>query len=196
MFKKRKMENKAEELNIESNLIDDQKNSQLENLTEEFLEIENTDDKAVSETEDLQTQLNVANDKYLRLFAEFDNYKRRTSKERIDLFKSAGKDIVIALLPALDDFERAIKAIPENDEGDGIKEGIMLVQNKLKAILQQQGLKEMNSISEVFDADLHEAITSIPAPVDEMKGKILDELEKGYYLNDKVIRFAKVIVGA
>lgn len=190
------MENKAEELNIESNLIDDQKNSQLENLTEEFLEIENTDDKAVSETEDLQTQLNVANDKYLRLFAEFDNYKRRTSKERIDLFKSAGKDIVIALLPALDDFERAIKAIPENDEGDGIKEGIMLVQNKLKAILQQQGLKEMNSISEVFDADLHEAITSIPAPVDEMKGKILDELEKGYYLNDKVIRFAKVIVGA
>ncbi len=196
MFKKRKMENKAEELNIESNLIDDQKNSQSENLTEEFLEIENTDDKAVSEAEDLQTQLNVANDKYLRLFAEFDNYKRRTSKERIDLFKSAGKDIVIALLPALDDFERAIKAIPENEEGDGIKEGIMLVQNKLKAILQQQGLKEMNSISEVFDADLHEAITSIPAPVDDMKGKILDELEKGYYLNDKVIRFAKVIVGA
>jgi len=196
MFKKKKMENKAEDLIDDTNIKNNLREIEIEDGNEILEENENTDDTSVNETPDLQTQLNAANDKYLRLFAEFDNYKRRTSKERMDLFKSAGKDIITAMLPVLDDFERALKALPDNDETSGMKEGIILVQNKLNSILQQQGLKEMISLNENFNVDLHEAITSIPAPSDDLKGKILDELEKGYYLNNKVIRFAKVVVGA
>ena len=190
------MENKAEDLIDDTNIKNNLREIEIEDGNEILEENENTDDTSVNETPDLQTQLNAANDKYLRLFAEFDNYKRRTSKERMDLFKSAGKDIITAMLPVLDDFERALKALPDNDETSGMKEGIILVQNKLNSILQQQGLKEMISLNENFNVDLHEAITSIPAPSDDLKGKILDELEKGYYLNNKVIRFAKVVVGA
>jgi len=196
MFKKKKMENKAEDLIDDTNIKNNLREIEIEDGNEILEENENTDDTSVNETPDLQTQLNAANDKYLRLFAEFDNYKRRTSKERMDLFKSAGKDIITAMLPVLDDFERALKALPDNDETSGMKEGVILVQNKLNSILQQQGLKEMISLNENFNVDLHEAITSIPAPSDDLKGKILDELEKGYYLNNKVIRFAKVVVGA
>ncbi len=196
MFKKKKMENKAEDLIDDTNIKNNLREIEIEDGNEILEENENTDDTSVNETPDLQTQLNAANDKYLRLFAEFDNYKRRTSKERMDLFKSAGKDIITAMLPVLDDFERALKALPDNDETSGMKEGVILVQNKLNSILQQQGLKEMISLNENFNVDLHEAITGIPAPSDDLKGKILDELEKGYYLNNKVIRFAKVVVGA
>lgn len=196
MFKKKKMENKAEDLIDDTNIKNNLREIEIEDDNEILEENENTDDTSVNETPDLQTQLNAANDKYLRLFAEFDNYKRRTSKERMDLFKSAGKDIITAMLPVLDDFERALKALPDNDETSGMKEGVILVQNKLNSILQQQGLKEMISLNENFNVDLHEAITGIPAPSDDLKGKILDELEKGYYLNNKVIRFAKVVVGA
>lgn len=161
-----------------------------------------TEDKAaepvaeLSATEKLQQENAALNDKYLRLFAEFDNYKRRTQKERVELLQTAGKDVVVSLLPVLDDFERAIKATENATEVNAIREGIILVQNKLKSILSQKGLKEMESIHTVFDTDKHEAITNIPAPSDDLKGKVVDELEKGYTLNDKVIRFAKVVVGA
>lgn len=150
----------------------------------------------LSAEEKLQQENSVLNDKYLRLFAEFDNYKRRTQKERIELLQTAGKDVVVSLLPVLDDFDRALKATENATEVNAIREGIMLVQTKLKSILTQKGLKEVESLHTAFDTDIHEAITKIPAPTDDLKGKVVDELEKGYTLNDKVIRFAKVVVGA
>lgn len=148
-----------------------------------------------SEEEKLRADLSEANDKYLRLYAEFDNFKRRTTKERIDLLQTAGRDVLQSLLPVLDDFERALKSMESASDVASVKEGINLVHSKFKNILTQKGLKEMESIGSVFDADLHEAITNIPAPSDEMKGKVIDEVEKGYFLNEKVIRFAKVVVG-
>ncbi len=141
-------------------------------------------------------ELTQANDKYLRLYAEFDNFRRRTIKEREDARKTEGKDIIVALLPVLDDFERALRSMDTATDVASVKEGVTLIQHKLKNILSQKGLKEMGSIGNTFDPDLHEAITSIPAPTDDMKGKVVDEMEKGYELNEKVIRFAKVIVGA
>jgi molecular chaperone GrpE len=150
----------------------------------------------ISAEEKLQQENAALNDKYLRLFAEFDNYKRRTQKERVELLQTAGKDVVVSLLPVLDDFERALKATENATEVNAIREGIMLVQTKLRGILSQKGLKEMESMHTVFDTDIHEAITKIPAPSDDLKGKVVDELEKGYTLNDKVIRFAKVVVGS
>lgn len=150
----------------------------------------------VSAEDKLKEELALANDKFLRLYAEFDNYKRRTSKERVELLQTAGKDVIVSLLPVLDDFERASRAIENAKDVASVKEGVGLVYNKLKNLLAQKGLKEMVSKGEVFDADIHEAVTNIPAPTDAMKGKIVDVLEEGYLLNDKVIRFAKVVVGA
>lgn len=152
---------------------------------------------AASSTEDkLKEEIAQANDKYLRLYAEFDNFRRRTSKERQELLQTAGKDVIVALLPVLDDFERAVKSMEKATDIVAVKEGVALVQHKIKNILAQKGLKEMESAGLPFDAELHEAITSIPAPTDALKGKIVDELEKGYSLNDKVVRFAKVVVGS
>jgi molecular chaperone GrpE len=144
----------------------------------------------------LKEELALANDKYLRLYAEFDNFRRRTTKERIDLLQTAGKEVIVSLIPVLDDFERAVKSMEAATDIKAVKEGVVLVQNKINNILSQKGLKPMESIGQAFDADLHEAITNIPAPSDDLKGKVIDEMEKGYYLNDSVIRFAKVIVGA
>lgn len=156
---------------------------------------ENTDNTPSAE-EKFKEELSQANDKYLRLYAEFDNFRRRTIKEREDARKTEGKDVIVALLPVLDDFERALRSMDTVTDVIPVKEGVALIQHKLKNILAQKGLKEMQSIGTPFDADLHEAITSIPAPTDDMKGKVVDEMEKGYELNDKVVRFAKVIVGA
>jgi molecular chaperone GrpE len=150
----------------------------------------------ISIEDKLKAEATEWNNKYLRLYAEFDNFKRRTSKERLELLQIAGKDVISDLLTVLDDFERAQKSIETATDILSVKEGVTLVQHKLKSILTQKGLKEMESIGKEFDADLHEGITSIPAPSSDLKGKILDELEKGYLLNDKVIRFAKVIIGA
>jgi molecular chaperone GrpE len=141
-------------------------------------------------------ELTQANDKYLRLYAEFDNFRRRTIKEREDARKTEGKDIIVALLPVLDDFERALRSMETVTDVVPVKEGVALIQHKLKSILSQKGLKEMQSIGTTFDPDLHEAITNVPAPTEDMKGKVVDEMEKGYELNEKVVRFAKVIVGS
>jgi len=193
MFNKKK---KEEEPVIENN----QAEQELENAQGETpTDAEHTITEPVVELsveEKLQLENSALNDKYLRLFAEFDNYKRRTQKERVELLQTAGKDVVVSLLPVLDDFERALKATENATEVSAIREGVMLVQTKLKSILSQKGLKEMESINTIFDTDIHEAITKIPAPSDDLKGKVVDELEKGYTLNDKVIRFAKVVVGA
>ncbi|MCX6306731.1 MAG: nucleotide exchange factor GrpE [Bacteroidetes bacterium] len=136
------------------------------------------------------------NDKYLRLYSDFDNFRKRTLKEKIELGKYASADIIIKLLPVLDDFDRAIKAFDANAEaGQAVKDGMILIFNKFTTILNQQGLEQMRTAGEPFDTDFHEAITNIPAPTRELKGKIVDELEKGYLLNGKVIRYAKVVVG-
>ncbi len=163
------------------------------NQNAEAAEVE---ENAPSPVDVLKGELSAANDKYLRLYAEFDNFRRRTIKEREEARKMEGKDLVAALLPVLDDFERALRAMENASDVAPVKEGVVLVQNKLKNILTQKGLKEMDSIGGPFDPELQEAITNIPAPSDEWKGKVIDEMEKGYFLNDKVIRFAKVIVGA
>lgn len=187
----------------------DTENTTTEKAAEEQLNTENpVDETATTEentaepvvelsVEEKLTLENAAlNDKYLRLFAEFDNFKRRTQKERVELLQTAGKEVILSMLPVLDDFDRANKATENATDIAAIREGIQLVHSKLKSILSQKGLKEMESINTLFDTDNHEAITKIPAPTEELKGKVIDELEKGYTLNDKVIRFAKVVVGS
>ena len=143
-----------------------------------------------------EAEVNELKDKYLRLYSEFDNYKRRTSKERLDLLKTANQEMVVALLPVLDDFERARQSMETAQEVEAVKAGVELIYNKLQSIMQQKGLKPMEAVGQPFDADLHEAITQIPVPDESLKGKVIDQVEKGYYLNDKVVRFAKVIIGA
>jgi molecular chaperone GrpE len=148
-----------------------------------------------SAVEKLQQELEEQKDKYLRLFAEFDNFKRRSAKERIELSQTAGKEVIKDLLDVVDDSERAEKQIQASADLAQIKEGIQLVFNKLRNVLQSKGLKAMESVHTDFDVEKHEAITEIPAPTEALKGKVLDEVQKGYYLNDKIIRFAKVVVG-
>ncbi|MBA4198467.1 MAG: nucleotide exchange factor GrpE [Chitinophaga sp.] len=148
-----------------------------------------------NELEKLQAALQEQKDKYLRLAAEFDNFKRRTAKERLELIQTAGKDVVVSLLDVLDDVDRAEKQLNSTADIAVQKEGIQLVFNKIRSSMQSKGVKAMESINADFDVEKHEAITEIPAPTEELKGKVLDEVQKGYYLNDKLIRFAKVVVG-
>ncbi|MCF1193065.1 nucleotide exchange factor GrpE [Mangrovimonas sp. AS39] len=149
----------------------------------------------ISTEEKLQEELKLEKDKFLRLFAEFENYKRRTSKERIELFKTASQDVMVALLPVLDDFERAYNEIAKTEEKELLK-GVELINNKLRNVLKGKGLMEIElNQGDDFNADDHEAVTQIPAPSDDLKGKIIDVVEKGYKLGDKVIRFPKVVTG-
>lgn len=148
-----------------------------------------------SEIEALKAQLEEANDKYLRKVAEFDNYKRRNAKERLELIQTAGKEVITELLDVLDDCDRAQKQVETSEDLAAIRQGVMLVFNKLRTTLQSKGLKPMETIHQDFNPDLHEAITEIPAASEELKGKIADEITKGYLLNDKIIRYAKVVVG-
>lgn len=150
---------------------------------------------ADNELEKKQAELNEIRDKYLRLVAEFDNFKKRNAKERIELMQTANKEVILALLDVVDDMDRATKQLETATDVTAIKDGVMLVFNKLKSTLQSKGLKPMESLHKEFDADLHEAITEIPAPSDDLKGKVIDDLQKGYYLNDKLIRHARVVVG-
>lgn len=147
-----------------------------------------------NELEKLQSEVAELKDKYLRQVAEFDNFRKRTAKERLDLIQTAGKDVIVSLLEVLDDCDRAQKQLENNDDF-AAKEGVLLVFNKLRTTIQNKGVKAMESINQDFNPDLHEAITEIPAPVPSLKGKVLDEVQKGYYMNDKIIRFAKVVVG-
>jgi len=148
-----------------------------------------------NELEKLAAELKEQKDKYIRLMAEFENFRRRTSKERLELIQTAGKDVIISLLDVLDDCDRAEKQLQSNADIEVQKEGIQLVFNKIRTTLQNKGVKAMDSVNTDFDVEKHEAITEIPAPTDALKGKVVDEVQKGYYLNDKLIRFAKVVVG-
>lgn len=178
------MDNQAESQNLsgeEVNTID------IDDVTEPLVPDETK--------QKLREELEEQKDKYVRLFAEFDNFKRRTSKERIELIQTAGKEVIVSLLQVLDDCDRAEVQMQRTDDVKQIKEGVQLVFNKLRKTLQSQGLKAMESLHTDFDVEKHEAITEIPVDDKKLKGKVVDEIEKGYYLNDKLIRFAKVVVG-
>ncbi|MDR0791777.1 MAG: nucleotide exchange factor GrpE [Chitinophagaceae bacterium] len=190
------------------NKINAENDQEMENLSDLII---NADDNAAGTTHlnevveesgdvqkitELENALTEQKDKYMRLMAEFENYKRRTAKERREIEQTGGKDIVILLLDVLDDCERAEKQLTVSKDIAQIKEGVLLVFNKFRAVLQAKGVKQMDdNIGADFDLEKQEAITEIPAPTEELKGKVIDEVQKGYYLNDKIIRFAKVVVG-
>jgi len=190
--KEKEMKNQAEqeelpvEINEEANPRNDEENLQPENENSDTVE---------NETEKLRAELSEQKDKYIRLFAEFDNYRRRTAKENLEIRQTAGKETIISLLDVLDDCERAEKQLEKSGDVQQFTEGALLIFNKLKKVLESKGLQQMESIKTDFDVEKHEAITEIPAPDKHQKGKVIDEIQKGYYLNDKIIRFAKVVVG-
>ncbi len=180
-----------EEERVES---EDASTGDVENDTEEQEEESDIEENPI---EKLQVEVQEAKDKYLRLYSEFENFRRRTAKERLDLIKTANEDLMTALLTVMDDFERAQKALEESEDHKASKEGFDLIYNKFSNILKQKGLKPMeDKAGVVFDTDHHEAISQMPVEKKKMKGKIIDVIEKGYYLDEKVIRFAKVVIGA
>ena len=175
--------NKQGEKKAENNDVKTEKKAEKEEKVEK--KYEKTDAEKLEEL----------NDRYLRLAAEYDNYRKRTLKERMELTKTAGEDILVNILPVMDDFERALNSIDQSKDLHAVKEGIHLIYNKFTEFLKQRGVKEIEAKEKEFDTDLHEAITKIPAPKDDLKGKVVDVIEKGYYLNEKVIRFSKVVIG-
>ncbi len=152
-------------------------------------------DKKQAEIDELKEKLNELNDKHHRLMAEFDNFRRRTMKEKTDLIKSGGESVLVNILPVIDDFERALESLKDVADDDPGKQGTALIYNKFEDFLKQNNVKEIEALNQDFDVDLHEALTKIPAPKEELKGKVVDVIQKGYMLNDKVIRFAKVVIG-
>ncbi|MCH3885278.1 nucleotide exchange factor GrpE [Tenacibaculum aquimarinum] len=177
----------------EDELKDNIKNEELNDIIEENKEVEVKEEKPEPTTEEL---LQAEKDKHLRLFAEFENYKKRTTKERIELFKTAGQEVVTAILPILDDFERALTHIEDDKEAEELRKGVLLIYQKLLNTLEQKGLSAIDvRAGDVFNSELHQAITQIPAPTDDLKGKVIDCVEKGYKLGDKIIRHPKVVVG-
>lgn len=177
------------ELNEENEILDNETNDVSAETGE------NNQESEENTLEQLTKELEEQKEKYLRLFAEFDNFKRRTAKERIDTIKTAGQEVIKDLLSIIDDFERAEKSIEKAKEVEALKDGFLLIKEKLIKSLQSKGLTKMEITDGEFNADFHEAITEIPAPTEEMKGKIIDVVEPGYLLHDKIIRYAKVVVG-
>jgi len=173
----------------------DPENPELEETLEDALEENPTAEKEELELEEKKQELGELKDKYLRLQAEFDNFRKRTIKEKLEFMVTAAQETMSALLPVLDDFDRAKKNAEDESSKEPFSEGVMLVYDKLYKTLEQKGLKAMTSTGEDFDPELHEAITEIPAPNEEMKGKVMDTIEKGYFLKEKIIRHAKVVVG-
>ncbi|MFI5164158.1 MAG: nucleotide exchange factor GrpE [Bacteroidia bacterium] len=171
------------------------KNNDKEEKNQTDPEETKTEMPAAVEEKTSEEKLAELNDKYVRLYADFENFRKRVSKERVDLIKYAGEDVFKQLIPVMDDFERAMKAASQATDIKTIKEGEQLIYNKFKTMFTQSGLQEMNSTGQVFDPELHDAVTNIPAPSEEMKGKVVEEIEKGYWLNGKVVRHAKVVVG-
>ncbi len=181
--------NKAEEVNepiLDGETVNDSGNEQEEVVNEQEVQ---------SVEEQLQDELAKEKDKFLRLFAEFENYKKRTSRERMDLFKTAGQEVIVSLLPVLDDFERALKELSKSEDKEMFK-GVELINGKFRDVLKSKGMEEVGvKQGDSFDAEIHDAITQIPAPDKKLKGKIIDVVERGYKLGDKIIRHPKVVVG-
>jgi molecular chaperone GrpE len=178
------------EMDTKDQAIDTQ--NEAENSPETAPELEET---PLSELDQLKADLADQKDKYLRLMAEFENFRRRTAKERLDLIQTAGKDVIVSMLEVMDDCDRAEKQLNSADDISVQKEGIQLVFNKVRSTLQSKGVTPMESLHKDFNVELHEAITEIPVTDNKQKGKVVDEITKGYFLNDKIIRFAKVVVG-
>lgn len=195
MAKKKETKETVEEVNAavaEEQSVDENTEKEVQDQTEEQEEVEE-----LSPEEKLQIELSEAKDKYLRLYSEFENFRRRNAKERLDLVKTASSDLMTELLPIVDDFERANQANEKQEDIDAVKEGFGLINNKLFKTLEGKGLKVMETEKGAdFDADLHEAVTQFPVEEKDLKGKIIDTVEKGYYLGEKVIRFAKVVIGS
>ena len=185
-------ENMRENVNINENQEDINKQNEVHE--EEPKGRKNKRNKNDKQIEELTEKYDELNDKYLRLFSEFDNYRKRTAKEKIELSKTASESIMVDLLPILDDFERALQTM-ENKETDANYEGVLLIYNKFKRTLEQKGLEEINAKDATFDTDEHEALTNVPVTDESQKGKVLDVIQKGYKLNGKVIRYARVVVG-
>lgn len=192
-------DNETLNMKAEDNVKDESiENDNIENKEagEETTGNESPETVVLDPLEEKEIQIKELNDKYLRLYSEFDNYRKRTQKERIELIQTGGEDIFKVLLPIIDDFERAQKSMDEKADFAVLKEGVDLIYNKLVSSLTSKGLQQMpSSVGEKFDSDIQEAITQIPAPSEDMKGKVIDEVEKGYLLKEKVIRYAKVVVG-
>jgi len=169
-----------------------QENPEKEETTEETEAAEKVEAKKEPTAEEKLAELQ---DRYLRLSAEYDNFRKRTLKEKIDLQKNANVNLLESILPVADDFDRAMQSVDEAKDIEALKEGMKLISSKFKGFLNQQGVKEIEAINKEFDTDLHEAITKIPAPSKKLKGKVVDVVQKGYFLNDKVLRFSKVVIG-
>jgi molecular chaperone GrpE len=165
-----------------------------ENIVESSEALPDSSIEQIDQASKLEADLTMANDKYLRLYSEFENYKKRISRDRIEQSKMAGIEIFLSFLPVIDDLERALKSMDGETNAQSVKEGLSLIYSKIKNITGMQGLKEMNTVGTAFNPDLHDAIANVPAENENQKGKVIDETEKGYFLNDKVIRHAKVIV--
>ena len=170
--------------------------------TKKEIEKEETADEAETEEKEepkkeptAEEKLAELQDRYLRLSAEYDNFRKRTLKEKIDLQKSANENLLEAILPVADDFDRAMQSVDDAKDVKAVKEGMKLISGKFNGFLNQQGVKEIEAVNKEFDTDLHEAITKIPAPSKKLKGKVVDVIQKGYFLNDKVLRFSKVVIG-
>lgn len=188
----------AEELNNQAEAQEQEQNNaanEAQQNAEETVNETKAEEKVIDPLTELQEKYDTLNKKYLLLYSDFENYRKRTAKEKLDSLKNAGSGTIEALIPVVDDFDRAIAANEHNDDPVALKEGFELIHNKLYHVLQQKGLKPMDSIGKDFDTEFHEAITNIPAPSAEMKGKVVDVAEKGYFHNDTVLRYAKVIVG-
>ena len=194
---KKSSNKKSEEIREEQKeTVENKGQSEQVNETEKPVKKKSARKTKATKEKELLEKIDEINDKYIRIYSEFDNYRRRTAKEKIELNKSASEDVIVDLLPVLDDFERAINSTADSDDCDAVKDGVNLIFNKFKGVLEKRGLKPIESKGEEFDTDFHEAITQIPAPSKDMKGKVVDETEKGYMLNDKVIRFSKVVIGS
>ena len=186
-----------EELLKNEESVTEEPTQEVENTTEEVAAEETeltTEEKLANMLAEAQQMVNEERDRYLRLAAEFDNYRKRTLKEKAELIKNGGEKTLTAILPVLDDFERALKNMEASDESKAMKEGVELIFNKFQKVLGQEGLQKIETEGQAFDVDYHEAIALIPAPSEDLKGKILDCVQTGYMLNDKVIRHAKVAV--
>ncbi len=197
MMKKKKESINHDENHQPKDMNQEQNFEEFENKeqgTEKMTDSEITQTAEVQE-EECQKQVNELQDRYVRLMAEFDNFRKRSLKERMELLKSAGEDVLINILPVIDDFERGLNAIEKSSDIEAVKKGIELIYNKFKDFLTQRGVKEIDARNQDFNVDVHEAITKIPAPEENLKGKVVDVVQKGYYLNDKVIRYAKVVIG-
>jgi molecular chaperone GrpE len=183
-------ENTNEKSNIENEVISNDENS-----NESYESIENTEAVEDKKEESLEEKIKIQEDKYLRLFSEFDNFRKRTQKEKAELISATKADVFKLILPILDDFDRALKSINNASDVESLKEGVELIHSKIVQTLKSKGLESMEILHQEFNADEHEAITNIPAPSEDLKGKIVDVVETGYKLNDKIIRYPKVVVG-